>query len=122
MNKKKLEKYKKLLMGRLQDLLSEAGKTAENLSETAETIYADPVDQACDESDRNRLLRIRDRESKLISKIEGAIKKIEDGSYGVCELCGEEIEEKRLLARPMATHCIECKMEQEQEEARNRFK
>ena len=121
MTKKKLEQFKKLLSGRLQDLLSEAGKTADSLSDRAKEVYADPADQATSENDQARYLRIRDRESKLIVKIQEAMSRIGNGSYGVCEMCGEDIQEKRLLARPMATLCIECKMEMENEEKRERF-
>ena len=68
------------------------------------------------ETDRNFLLRIRDRERKLISKIDQAIERIEDGSFGICDECGEDIENKRLEARPVATLCIHCKTLQEEEE------
>jgi len=61
-------------------------------------------------------LRIRDRERKLIIKIQEALDRIEDGSFGVCETCGEEISQKRLEARPVTTQCIDCKSEAEQRE------
>ena len=59
------------------------------------------------------MLRIRDRERKLISKIDKALDRIEDGTFGICEECGEEITEGRLKARPVTTFCIGCKEEQE---------
>jgi DnaK suppressor protein len=68
------------------------------------------------ETDRNFLLRIRDRERKLITKIDRALERIDDGSFGFCNECGEDIEIKRLEARPVATLCIECKTNQEEEE------
>jgi DnaK suppressor protein len=68
------------------------------------------------ETDRNFMLRIRDRERKLITKIKEALERIEDGTYGLCEACGEPIGEKRLLARPVTTLCIECKARQEKQE------
>jgi len=76
----------------------------------------DPTDRASIESERSFELRIRDRERKLIKKIRKALERIDDGSYGLCEECGEEIGEKRLEARPVTTLCIECKSKQEQEE------
>jgi DnaK suppressor protein len=68
------------------------------------------------ESDRNFELRIRDRERKLIGKIREALDRIEDGTFGICEACGEYISEQRLKARPVTTLCIECKKKQENEE------
>jgi DnaK suppressor protein len=68
------------------------------------------------ESDRNFELRIRDRERKLIGKIKDALERIEDGSFGICEECGEDISEQRLKARPVTTHCIDCKTNQEKDE------
>ncbi|MBW1973704.1 MAG: TraR/DksA C4-type zinc finger protein [Deltaproteobacteria bacterium] len=62
------------------------------------------------------MLRIKDRESKLINKIKDAIERIDNGTFGICEVCGEEISEKRLMARPMTTLCIKCKIKQEEEE------
>ena len=79
-------------------------------------IYPDPNDRASLESDRNFELRIRDRERKLIIKMQEAIKRIDDGTFGLCELCGGPISEKRLMARPVTTLCIHCKTKQEQVE------
>jgi DnaK suppressor protein len=76
----------------------------------------DPSDRASLESDRNFTLRIRDRERKLIVKIREALDRIEDGTYGICEECEEEISAERLKARPVTTLCIECKKRQETEE------
>lgn len=78
--------------------------------------YPDPNDRASLESDRNFELRIRDRERKLIIKMQEAIKRIDDGTFGLCELCGGPISEKRLMARPVTTLCIHCKTKQEQVE------
>jgi DnaK suppressor protein len=68
------------------------------------------------ESDRNFELRIRDRERKLISKIKDALDRIEEGTYGICEECGENISDERLKARPVTTLCIDCKKKQENQE------
>ncbi len=76
----------------------------------------DPADRATLESDRNFTLRIRDRERRLIGKIKEALERIENGTYGICESCEEDISEKRLKARPVTTLCIDCKTKQEDEE------
>ena len=115
MDEKRREHFRKILQSRLDDLVGEARSTMTNLSEGEET-FADPTDRAAAESDLNFVLRIRDRERKLIQKIQEALDRIEDGSYGICETCGEEIGFKRLEARPVTTQCIDCKSEAEQRE------
>jgi len=80
------------------------------------TNFPDPTDRATQESDRSFELRIRDRERRLINKITEAIDRIDAGSFGICELCEEEISEARLKARPVTTLCIDCKMEEEKKE------
>ncbi len=98
----------------MQELLSEAGKTVEGMDE--EENFPDPTDRASLEADRNFTLRIRDRERKLILKIQEALKRLEEGEYGICESCGEKIDKARLKARPVTTLCIDCKSTQEVEE------
>jgi DnaK suppressor protein len=68
------------------------------------------------ESERNFELRIRDRERKLIGKIKEALERIDDGSFGICDECGEDISAQRLKARPVTTLCIDCKKRQEKDE------
>jgi len=109
----KLESFRKLLTQKINELLSEAGKTVTEMTSGKEN-YPDPNDRASLESDRNFELRIRDRERKLIVKMQEAIKRIDDGTYGICEACGGPISEKRLLARPVTTECIDCKTKQEE--------
>ena len=115
MKKKDLEFFKKLLTEQLDELLEEASGTVSGMTDEKPT-FPDPTDRAALESDRNFTLRIRDRERKLIKKIRDALDRIEDGSYGVCESCGENITVKRLKARPVTTQCIECKTEEEVKE------
>lgn len=114
-SKKKLKYFKELLTERLNDLLNEANKTVSGMSGLKENM-PDPADRATLESDRNFTLRIRDRERKLIGKIKDALERIEEGTYGICESCEEEISEERLKARPVTTLCIDCKKKQEDEE------
>ncbi len=117
MKKEDLEYFQGILQKHLDDLVKGAGKTVEDMTGSeGKAVFPDPTDRASMESDRNFELRIRDRERKLINKISKALEKIEDGSFGFCEVCGEPIEFKRLEARPVTTHCIECKKSEEEEE------
>ncbi len=116
MDKDRLEYFRTLLHGKLEELLSGAEKAVTGMSEGKEENFPDPTDRAAHETDRNFLLRVKDRERKLITKVNEAIKRIDDGTYGVCELCGEAISEKRLEVRPVTTCCIECKKEEEEQE------
>lgn len=111
--------FKDMLTNRRAELLGDAGRTVSGMTDVKEN-FPEPVDRAALESDRNAELRIRDRERKLINKIEEALQRIEEGVYGVCEDCGEEIGVERLKARPVTTLCIQCKAEQEEEEKKQR--
>jgi len=82
--------------------------------------FPDVSDQASAEVDQNFSMRIRDRERKLLKKIEEALDRMSSGTYGICERCEGDIPYKRLKARPVTTLCIECKTLQEQEERANR--
>jgi DnaK suppressor protein len=115
MKKKDIEYFKELLTEQLEELLKEADGTVSGMTDEKPS-FPDPTDRATLESDRNFTLRIRDRERKLIKKIREALDRIEDGSYGVCEACGEDITLKRLKARPVTTQCIECKTQEEVKE------
>lgn len=112
MKKKDVEFFKDLLESRLQELLSQADDTVSGMTAPKEN-FPDPTDRASLESDRNFMLRIRDRESKLIKKIKKALERIENNTFGICETCGEEISIKRLKARPVTTQCIDCKTKEE---------
>ena len=115
MDKDKKEYFRGILQEEMRDLLEEAGKTV--LEMTADnTNFPDPNDRATQESDRTFELRIRDRERRLINKIKEALERIDDDSFGVCEMCGEDISDARLKARPVTTLCIDCKIEQEKKE------
>jgi DnaK suppressor protein len=119
METERLTHFKESLEERLKELLGEAYRTVSGMADPIDT-FPDPTDRASLETDRNFMLRIRDRERRLISKIKEALERIEDGTYGLCEACGEPIGEKRLLARPVTTLCIECKSRQEKQERRVR--
>ncbi|CAB1066127.1 RNA polymerase-binding transcription factor DksA [Olavius sp. associated proteobacterium Delta 1] len=112
MKKKDKEFFKEYLTERLEDLLNQADNTVSGMTETKEN-FPDPTDRAALEADRNFMLRIRDREAKLIKKIKSALERIENDTYGVCDSCGEDISLKRLKARPVTTQCIDCKSKEE---------
>jgi DnaK suppressor protein len=104
--------FREILHKRLEELYEEAERTVAGMTDTEET-FPDPTDRATLESDRNFMLRIRDRERKLILKIREALQRIEDGAFGICEVCGDDIGIERLKARPVTTQCIDCKRKQE---------
>lgn len=108
------EYFRKFLTERIEELRAEAGKTVDTMDE--EENFPDPTDRASMESSRNSMLRMRDRERKLIFKMEEALQRLEAGEFGICEECGEEIGIARLKARPVTTLCIQCKSDQELEE------
>lgn len=116
MTPEKLEFFRHMLNQKINELLEEAGKTVSEMTNSIKENYPDPNDRASLESDRNFELRIRDRERKLILKMHEAIKRIDDGVFGNCDVCGGMISEKRLMARPVTTSCIDCKMKQEKME------
>ena len=99
----------------LEEAQQKGDLTLEELTDSNE-VFADPADRATAESDRSFTLRIRDRERRLIRKIQAALQRIDDGSYGVCDDCGEEIGVPRLKARPVTKLCINCKSKQEEDE------
>lgn len=108
MNPKQLGHFRKILEDWKGELSQDIDRTVHTMQDEA-TVFADPNDRASQESDMALELRNRDRERKLIKKIDETIGKIESGDYGYCESCGVEIGLKRLEARPTATLCIDCK-------------
>ncbi len=99
----------------LAEAQQKGDSTIEELTDSNE-IFADPADRATVESDRAFTLRIRDRERRLIKKIREALVRMDNGTYGICEECGEEIGVSRLKARPVTRLCINCKSKQEEDE------
>ena len=108
----KIEYFRDQLTQRLGELLAEVNKPVKDSTDLNQNL-PDPNDRATAESDMNFTLRIRERETKLMIKLQEALKRIENGTYGICEECEEEISEARLKARPMTILCIDCKREQE---------
>jgi DnaK suppressor protein len=112
MKPQELKYFKKMLNERIDELVRGVGRTVSEMS-GEEEVFADPNDRASQESERNLELRIRERERKLIFKMREALQRIEDGTFGICEECGEPISPQRLKARPVTTLCIECKTVEE---------
>jgi DnaK suppressor protein len=112
MNNEDLEYFRQLLTERLSELLSHADDTVTGMTQPKDN-FADPTDRASHEAERSFVLRIRDREHKLIKKIKKTLERIENNTFGICESCGEDITIERLKARPVTAHCIECKMREE---------
>ncbi|MEO5357759.1 MAG: RNA polymerase-binding protein DksA [Nitrospirae bacterium YQR-1] len=107
-------RIKTKLVNMKSQLMSEAEAAINNVPDTL--TFPDLGDQASAEIDRNFMLRLRERERKLLKKIDRSLEDIEGGKYGFCETCGQEIGIKRLEARPVTSLCIDCKVEQEEEE------
>ncbi|MGC6492551.1 MAG: RNA polymerase-binding protein DksA [Myxococcota bacterium] len=113
MTREQVSTLHKVLTGQLESMLAESRAAVSNLTEQRE-VDADHVDLAVNESSRDFALRLADRERRLLRKIRHALERIRQGEYGVCESCGESITYPRLMARPVATLCIDCKTELEQ--------
>ena len=118
MNAKMKEYFRQILINWKDELLKESSQTLNNLQNDENSTKPDLTDRASDEIDRTFELRTRDRERKLINKIESALKRIEDGTYGYCEETGEPINLKRLQARPIATLSLEAQENHEKAEKR----
>ena len=112
MKPERLKYFRGRLTQGIENLLGEAEKTVSDMNDGKES-FPDMTDRATLESERNFELRIRDRERKLIMKLQEAIRRINEGTFGICEVCGGVISEERLIARPVTTLCINCKTKQE---------
>jgi DnaK suppressor protein len=108
MNKKQQDHFRSILNGWKSELSHDIDRTVHTMQDEV-TMFADPNDRASQESDMALELRNRDRERKLIKKIDDTLRNIDNDEYGYCEGCGVEIGLKRLEARPTATLCIDCK-------------
>ena len=115
MEKETIEMFKNILQDQLNDLTVSFERTVSWLARQ-ENLPPDSLDQPYEEME-GFLIRIKDREGRVINKIKKALARVEDSSFGICELCGGEIEIERLMERPVATHCIKCKLREEQLEA-----
>ena len=108
MNDKQKEHFRQILLGWKAELMQEVDRTVTHMKDEAAN-FPDPADRATQEEEFSLELRTRDRERKLIKKIDSTINLIDADDYGFCEACGVDIGIKRLEARPTATQCIDCK-------------
>ena len=116
MNKRDLKKFRTVLEGERDKLIKMAREATKERIGTDIDDLKDDMDLASSELDQSMIYRFRDRERNLLKKIEMALQKIEDGSYGICTNCGEQIGVKRLEVRPVTELCITCKEEEEKRE------
>ena len=116
MNKVQLKKFKTLLTEKRDEIVKKAKQTLEEDMALDANDLPDEMDLASSEYLQSFTFRLRGREKTFLDKISKALQKIEDGTFGICEECGEEISVKRLEARPEATLCIRCKEDQERME------
>jgi len=108
MNEKQLEHFRTVLNAWKDELMQEVDRTVGHMKDDAAN-FPDPADRASQEEEFSLELRTRDRERKLIKKIDESLNEVDKGDYGYCETCGVEIGIRRLEARPTATQCIDCK-------------
>lgn len=113
MNKKDLKRFREILTERYEQIVQSMNATKEVTMAVDQDDLPDEVDLASTEADQSMQLRLRDRENVLLKKILKTIQKIDDGDFGICEKCGDDIDIKRLEARPVVDLCIRCKEEQE---------
>ena len=116
MNKTQLKKFKTLLTEKRDEIIKKAKQTLEEDMTLDANDLPDEMDLASSEYLQSFTFRLRGREKAFLDKIQKALLKIDDGSFGTCEQCGEEIQIKRLEARPETTLCIRCKEDQERME------
>ena len=114
----RLEVFRQLLRERRQSLLNKAGQAIGELVGERD-VMSDTTDIASEESDRDLALRMHDHDRNVMREIDAALVRISRGEYGECVACGDEITERRLMARPMATHCIDCMTELEASQRRS---
>lgn len=115
MNERQLEYFRRKLLAWKEDLMDDSRSTIETLQDSTRSI-PDIADRASEETDRALELRTRDRQRKLVSKIDSALRRIDEGEYGYCEVTGEPISLKRLDARPIATMSLEAQERHERRE------
>ncbi len=116
MNAKQVAKFKQTLLEEKQRILNNSKKTLSNELNISQDDLPDEADLAATEINQNLVFKLRERERQLLSKIDIALQKMDDGSFGTCESCEEPIEPKRLEARPVSTLCLACKEQEEHKE------
>ena len=118
MRRREVSRYRTVLESQLAALVGHGSQVVQELSGPGREDVPDPNDRATVEEGRNWSLRLRDRDRKLIGKIQGALARLDAGTFGRCTACGKSIAPARLRARPVTDLCIECKTEAERGERR----
>ncbi len=113
MRRRESERYRSALESQLRSLLGEGERAMHSMAGEGGEEIPDPNDRATVEEGRNWSLRLRDRDRKLIGKIQQALARLDQGTFGTCTSCGKSISPARLRARPVTDQCIECKTEAE---------
>jgi len=116
MRSREVERYRSVLASQLASLVGNGAQAVHEMSGEGGEEIPDPNDRATVEEERNWSIRLRDRDRKLIGKIEGALARLESGTFGTCTTCGRPISAARLRARPVTDLCIDCKTEAERGE------
>ncbi|HLE00587.1 MAG: conjugal transfer protein TraR [Bdellovibrionales bacterium RIFOXYC1_FULL_54_43] len=116
MDAKTLSKFRKLLLEDKQRILNNSKNALQNEISLSTDDLPDETDLAASEINQNLVFKLRDRERQLLAKIDEALERMDDGTFGTCEECEEPIEPRRLEARPVSTLCIACKEKQEHRE------
>ena len=116
LKKKDLKRFRDILLAKKKEILRNAQRTLNEDMTLDSDDLPDEIDLASSEYAQSMVFRLRDREKFLLKKIEKALSRIDDGTFGICERCEEPISPKRLEARPVTTLCIRCKEEQEKKE------
>jgi len=116
MRKRDLDRFRKSLTDQLEKLVGNADRTLKEDMALDSNDLPDEVDLASAEYNQSFTFRLRDRERFLLTKVQQALRKIEEGTFGICEECEEPIDPRRMKARPVTTLCIRCKEDQEREE------
>jgi DnaK suppressor protein len=116
MRKQELARYRSALSAQLAELVGQGTETVHQMVRQTGEELPDPNDRASRETDRSHALRLRDRDRRLIAKVQEALARIDAGTFGRCESCGGKITPARLRARPVTTQCIDCKREAELQE------
>ena len=112
----KLSRFRKTLLEEKQRILNNSKKTLDQELNTSQDDLPDETDLAASEINQNLVFKLRDRERQLLSKIDQALERISEGTFGTCEVCEEPIEARRLEARPVSTLCLSCKEREEHRE------
>jgi DnaK suppressor protein len=116
MRQREAERYRTVLEEQLRSLIGHGSQAVHEMAGEEADELPDPSDRATVEEERNWSLRLRDRDRRLISKVEEAIRRLDAGTFGLCMRCGKPIAAARLKARPVTEYCIDCKKDTEQRE------